>query len=137
MRVYVDSSAFIKRYIDEDGSDEVLGLFRSDARVVLSSLSLTEVASFLNRMVREKVLGVPDYALFKKIFLRDYLTSEIQTISEEVLTGTIGILEKHALRSLDAIHLATARASSCDRFVTADRRQHETAVALGIKSELI
>jgi uncharacterized protein len=137
MNAYLDSSAFAKRYVGEKGSGRVLELCRSAERLFLSALTLPEIASFLNRLAREEQIAAEDYHLFKQVVLRDLSSTDILGVIEPILLGAVEVHEKCAIRTLDAIHLATARHVQCDLFVTGDRRQYEAAVALGLKAELV
>ena len=50
---YIDTSAFIKRFVSELGSAQIEALIASNLyRVALSSLSLTEIRAVLKRLTR-------------------------------------------------------------------------------------
>jgi predicted nucleic acid-binding protein len=102
----------------------------------LSSLTLPEIASFLNRLVREGRIAPEDYRLFKRVILKDLAQAEIHGVTEPILLGTVEVHERCRVRTLDAIHLATARHAGCDLFVTGDKRQIEAAALMGLKAEL-
>ena len=132
-RYYLDSSALVKRYHREVGSDSVAALFdKSDNRLFVSRLALVEVQSSFARLVREQILVEPDFAMLIARMEAD-VGSGILTVaamssprleSASVILRTHGL--KHPLRTLDAIHLATAQAlhrrSPLAGFVAADKK---------------
>jgi len=137
MRAYFDSSAFVKRYVTETGSQEVLDRCRTADPVVLSALSLPEISSFLNRLVRNRQLAAADYVLFKQVIMKDLSGVEVRAISEGILMDSVHVLEECRIKTLDAIHIATARQARCDLFLTADRQQYDAAILMGLKSERV
>ena len=65
----------------------------------------------------------------------DMAQATIVPVTPAVLSRTIEVLEKAALRTLDAIHVAVALDSACDLFVSADAKQCKAAMELGLKIE--
>ena len=57
MKLFVDSSAFAKRYVLEEGSDIIDELLQKAERLALSTILVPEIISGLNRRRREKVLS--------------------------------------------------------------------------------
>jgi predicted nucleic acid-binding protein len=137
MRIYLDTSAYAKRYIDEPGSERVIELIGMADPIILSALCLPEMASALYRYVRERSLPSEEYGLLKRQLMRDLRAFETHAVTEEILLESVRCIEKGAVRTLDAIHLATARHIDCDLFLTADRRQYDMAIKSGLRSELV
>jgi len=54
MKTFFDSSAFAKRVIEEEGSNEVDRICRNTSTLGLSIICIPEIISALNRRVREK-----------------------------------------------------------------------------------
>jgi uncharacterized protein len=123
VKLFLDTSAFAKRYIVESGSDKVLKLCRSAERLAVSVICLPELASTLNRLVRERHLSASKYDLLKKTMLADLGDADICEMTTPVLSDVIRLLESNALRAMDAIHVACAMAYGADLFASADRRQ--------------
>jgi hypothetical protein len=132
-RYFLDSSALVKRYHYESGTDAVESLFkRADNRFFISRLALVEVRSTFARLVREGVLSEVD---FGKVIARlegdvAACVLTVAAVSNQRLEGASSILGTHGLtitvRTLDAIHLATAQAlharSRIAAFVAADKK---------------
>jgi uncharacterized protein len=139
-RYFLDSSALVKRYHAETGSVQVGDLFNGPGnRLFISRLALVEVQCSFARLVRERVLTESDFA---KLILRldDDVASGafmVAAVSSRRLEGACSILGKHGLantvRTLDAIHLATAQAlhgrGRIAAFVAADKKLLAVAAA--------
>ena len=122
--LYLDTSAFVKVVVEEDGSG-ALRTFLADhrARRVSSTLLRTEAL----RAVRH--LGPEALAAVRGGLRRIDLIG----IDDRVLDAA-GVLEPRVLRTLDAVHLATALSIGDDleAIVTYDARMVEAARLLGL-----
>lgn len=125
MLVYVDSSALIKRSVAEAESDAVEETLKrhvdAEDAPVSSSLAWIEVS----RALRGRVEGEGPEAVHGAI--EDALSG----IAERRITGNIVSLARrvdpNVLRSLDALHLATAILLDADVVMTYDERLAEAA----------
>lgn len=129
--VYLDSSAIAKLAFEEDGSD-ALAEYVDGCDAVSSDVALTEVTRTARRIASEN----PSNAL------GDLLEKVMIAMEEMVLimveTRTLvraGALEGSFLRSIDAIHIATAHGlGDVDAFVTYDERQAAAARLAGFRT---
>jgi uncharacterized protein len=122
--IYLDSSAFVKLVVTEAESKELREFLAThEARRVSSSLLRAEAL----RAVRN--LG-PDALAIAREGLRRV---DLVAIDDRILDAA-GILEPRILRTLDAIHLATALTLGDDleTIVTYDDRMIEGAGLLGL-----
>ncbi len=56
---FFDTSALVKRYHSEKGTENIDKIFIEDDRaVIISSLSITEIVSAMNRKKEEKVISI-------------------------------------------------------------------------------
>jgi uncharacterized protein len=133
MKVFMDTSAFAKRYVAEHGSEAVIALCKQADDLVVSAICLPELVATLCRLVREKRLVKTDYRKLKAAATADLGDADICQITSGVLNSTIPLLETHVLRSLDALHVACALAVQPDVFVSADRRQLLAAKKAGLQ----
>lgn len=133
MKLFLDTSAFTKRYIAEQGSDKVLALCQGADSLVVSVICLPEFISTLSRLVREKKLTKAEYRKLKGDAMADLADVDICQITSEVLASAVSLLESHALRAMDALHVACALAVGPDKFVSADHRQLLAARKAGLK----
>ena len=133
MKVFLDTSAFAKRYVAEQGSDKVLELCQQADSLVVSIICLPEFISTLSRLVREKKIAKPAYQKLKREAMADIGDIDICQITAEVLASTVSLLEDHPLRAMDALHVACALNYGADVFVSADHRQLTAARKAGLK----
>jgi predicted nucleic acid-binding protein len=133
MNVFLDTSAFAKRYVAEPGSDKVIALCQRADDLVVSIICLPEFISTLSRLVREKKLARTEYRKLKGGAMTDLADIDICQITSEVLVRVISLLESHPLRAMDAVHVACALAVAPDLFVSADHRQLSAARKAGLK----
>nr|VFJ49915.1 MAG: Predicted nucleic acid-binding protein, contains PIN domain [Candidatus Kentron sp. DK] len=132
MKVFFDSSAFVKRFMEEDGSREVDAYCEQATLLGLGVICIPEIMSALNRKVRERVLSKEDYQRIKRQIVNDIEDAQIIQLTPEVLERSVRLLEQHALRSLDALHIACALEWRADVFVSSDKRQLQASRDFGL-----
>lgn len=135
MRVFFDTSAFIKRYISEAGTDAVLNWCDQATEIGLSGIALPEIISAFCRLHREGKITDTQYRQLKSLLLADIEDAAICDLTPAVLAQTISSLEKNVLRGMDAIHIGSAIALKADVFISADKRQLEAAARMGLRIE--
>ena len=125
-RVYLDASAAVKLVVSEPESSSVRTFLAGEVSRVSSRLLAVE-------LIRAVIRGSPASLDQARSLLG---VIEFIELDEEVAERAAG-LEPAALRSLDAIHLATALTlgEDLDAFVTYDARQGDAARALGLTVE--
>lgn len=133
MRVYFDSSAFAKRYIQESGTKEVLVWCERASELAMSVIAIPELISAFCRLRREARLTEPQYQNIKRNLLLDIEEALVCDTTSEVVQYAVRALERHSLRGMDAIHLGAALSCSAEIFISADARQCQAAEALGLK----
>lgn len=133
MKVFLDTSAFAKRYVAEQGSDKVIALCQQADSLVISVICLPELISTLSRLLREKKLAKANYRQLKGDAMADLADVDICQLTSDILTSVISLLESHPLRAMDALHVACALAVEPDIFVSADHRQLTAAQKAGLK----
>ena len=133
MRVFFDSSAFVKRYVREEGTDIVLSWCDQATELCLSGIALPEIVSAFCRLLREDRVSPVQYRHLKTMLMADISDAAICDLTPEVIRQSIISLEKNVLRGMDAIHLGSALALNVDLFVSADARQCDTATQAGLR----
>ena len=139
---YFDTSALIKRYVEDPGRRAVLQLLRRHA-CVTSAVLPVEIRSALRRRVSDGTLDPGGLAGILKRVAADRAYWTLVEVAEEVLAAAESLAATHPLRALDAIHLASAQvlagrtAPTPVTFVSADVRQTAAASALGMTARLI
>jgi uncharacterized protein len=124
--IYLDTAALVKLVRREEASDALVDWLgdRPDQLLVSSTLAEVELPRALRRTEPALLPAVP--ALLGRIAVYEI---------DELVRATAAAYDDAAIRSLDAIHLATADAVLGDdltAFVSYDRRLLEAAAALSL-----
>jgi hypothetical protein len=126
MRAYFDSSALVKRYVEESGSDAVQEILDRTDELAIGIIGPPEGISVFVRKRRERILTPDHYQVAKSAL--------IEEIADMTVCGiTSSVVETIPLRTLDALHVACAADWNADVFVSADKRQMEAARNLGLQ----
>jgi len=136
---YFDTSALVKRYIREPGSEQVRALLRRH-QFLSSVVTPVELVSALCRRRREGDISASTLAALLRRISSDRDRWEMVEINVSVLEHAEELLQRTtALRTPDAIQLAsliTFQTASAIRvpLITADLRQRECAIQAGIET---
>jgi len=134
---YFDTSALVKRYVDEPGRREVLQLLKRN-ECVTSAVLPVELRSGLRRRVAEGSIDAARLPAILKHVAADRPYWTLVEVGTDVLAGAERLVAAHLIRTLDAIHVASAQLFAARvsmtglTFVSADKRQTETAAAVGL-----
>jgi predicted nucleic acid-binding protein len=137
MLVFFDTSAFVKRYINESGTDKVLEWCDKATEIGLSGIVLPEIISAFCRLRREERISGVQYQQLKSSLMADIEDAALCDLAPAVLAQSILSLENNVLRGMDAIHVGSAVVLKVDVFVSSDKRQCEAAVRAGLHVELV
>ena len=137
MRVLFDTSSFVKRFVEEVGSEEADNTCQNATELGLSIICFPEIISALSRKLREKNITKEDYLELKFEVSKDIEDADIINITPTVLEKVILLLEENTLRSLDAIHIASALEWEAELFVSSDKRQVLAAKNAGLNVKFI
>lgn len=108
---FLESSALVKKYVRERGTDFVAGLMAIESGVELyvSRLASVEVTSALARLARGNVLSRPELAAALHAFRHDMKSAcWAVPITSALVDRAVALAEFHALRGYDAVQLAAA-----------------------------
>ena len=139
---YFDTSALVKRYVNEAGRGDVLQLLRRHD-IVTSAILPVEVRSALRRRASEGTLDAARVPEILRHVATDRAYWTLVGVGSEVLAAAEVLVATHPLRTLDAIHVASAQvfrtrlATPEFIFVSADSRQSAAAVAVGLTARHI
>lgn len=141
---YFDTSALIKQYVNETGSEWVRNLFlpEHDHFFITCRLTMPEIYSAFARRLRERSVTEASYATNIRAFESDATAVyRFLELTLEVVQLSRHILEQYPLRANDAVQLASAVvanrlliASNLTplRFLSADERLIQAATAEGL-----
>ena len=137
MIAYAESSAVLTWLLSERGEGEVRQLLTGADRVVASTLTAVECARALARgVVTECVSAKDELAALQMLdnVSRSWVTLEL---TGRVLDRARGRFPHEPVRTLDALHLATAvvfhEAHGALTMLSLDERVRENAVSLGFE----
>ena len=139
--VYLDTSVLAKWYFSEPNSEQVSDYIIGLDSAVISTLTKTEMRCLLARRKRMQEFGADlegqIYATFLDDIAQGHLTLlKVEDKHLETATNLISILPNHALRTLDALHLAIAQHHGLPVIATADKLFANAAEVLGFKVDL-
>jgi uncharacterized protein len=137
MKLTVDSSSLAKRYIQEPGSDKLDEFLQLTSELALCVILIPEIISGLNRRFREGLLTEKNYRETKKQLLEDVRDATVLQLTPAVISLSVNLLERNALRAMDALHIACALEWKADLFITSDKKQFEAAINAGLQSKYI
>lgn len=126
-RYYLDASALVKLLVSEPETEALIALLAGDPTVISSRIAWVELRRVLGRQSETDA----DQQL-------DGLMEGVLAIElDEVIAVAAGGLAPPTLRSLDAIHIASALAAGDEltALVTYDRRMAAAAQASGLAVE--
>jgi len=106
--LYLDTSALVKLYIGEPGTESVERAVAEAESVATSWLSYPEARSAFARLRREGSLSPEDLRVVASSLDKDLAAYEILMPDEGVWRAAGDIAELRGLRALDAVHLAEA-----------------------------
>jgi predicted nucleic acid-binding protein len=108
MILYLDTSALIKRYVDETGSTDVWEWIRSADDKATTLITRAEMSAAFNRMLRMKQLSQEDYRVALEQFRGDWVDYHRLPVNEKLVARADALACEHTLRGYDAIHLTAA-----------------------------
>jgi len=128
---FFDTSALVKRYHGETGSDNVDRIFdQKDRAIVISNITITEMISAFKRKENAGEIGFETMELLVSKFFADILAEfVVLELTDEHIKESIRLVTERNLRTLDALQLGTAleiKGVGCI-FVSADKNLCETA----------
>lgn len=129
MSTYVDSSALLKRYVDEADSEAADALLRAGGALLTARHTVVEVRRNLGRLLSGR-----DLATARAAFADDLRSISIIELDAATCESAATIAETTGVRTLDALHLAAAQRISAPGvgFLTFDVRQAQAARSLGL-----
>ena len=135
--VYLDSSAIVKRYIKEPGSDLVrsfyLKAYSGDIKLSYSLWNIGEVLGVIDKARYMDRLDENSFKIVKERFLLETRRATklglavIVPVKTRILVEAWKLIENHHIYEADALQIATAKHLNAKKFLTADGNLHEIA----------
>lgn len=137
--VYFDSALVAKFYLNEPGREGVRRAARHAGIVVTSAIAVAEVSAAFHRKLRE---GAVDRRVFRALqgqFAHDAeaglwkLIAPTEALLQQVQSLFVQLDKAVFLRSLDALHLVTAKEEGFDHVYSNDRHLLQACASVGLK----
>lgn len=133
--IYADTSALVKRYLDEPFSGEFDALLEHNG-MAISRLTIVEVRCALARRRRNREIDVRRESRISAELAADIQAGmlSVSELDARDFTAAYHLIDRLTdlpLRTLDALHLAAAEQAVATGFATADKHQADAAAALG------
>jgi len=141
---YLDSSAIVKRYVLENGSDIVSETYErslnGELALAISAWNIGEVLGVLDKYLNRRWLSKDDYRSAKLQFIGETLkllrlkTLRIIPVKTKILIQAWRLIEEHHIYEADAIQIISAETVGAGEFYTGDEKLHKIAVKEGLNS---
>jgi len=135
--LYLDSSAYIKNYIQEQGREYVVELMAGSGMIASHELAYIEISAAFERAYREQRLDAEQSRQAHFEFNEDWPATVVIGTDDRLLKDAAGLVRQFPLKAYDAIHLAAARALRQEMnveivFVCFDRQLNRAARQSGL-----
>jgi predicted nucleic acid-binding protein len=138
MKLFLDTSALVKKYIvEEHGAERLSTLLAKASVVIVSPVTWIEIHHVFYRIKREGLVDAAGLKTVLKEVKENYGFFHVAAFNNALEENAIKILEKFTLRSQDAIQLAAVLTTEADLFCTADKRLHEASKKFLKNTELL
>ena len=123
MKLFLDTSVLVKKYIiEERGAERLAALLNKASVVIVAPVTWIEMHHAFYRLKRERFLDALGLKTVLKSLKEDYVFFHVVAFNGALEDKAVKILEELPLRSQDSIQLAAAMTSGADIFCTADHR---------------
>lgn len=139
MILYLDTSALVKKYVDEPHSAEVIAAWKSAWGIATSAVAWAEMLAAVYRKAVEARVAKARIERVVRLFREDWASFIIVEIDNRLNEAIRKVIASHALRGFDAIHLASALtigSAVADDFLFGcyDERLNQAARAEGLET---
>jgi predicted nucleic acid-binding protein len=108
MNLYTDTSALVKKYIQEAGSEQVISYFETYPIIGTAALTLPEIAAALAKAIRLGWVPEAETRQAWQDFLSHWPTYTRLPVSTGIIERGAYLTWRYGLRAYDAVHLASA-----------------------------
>lgn len=135
MIIFFDTSALVKRYVSETGSQKVDELFDVASQIIVSPITKIEIISCMKRLRNDTLISQEEYIYLKKEIDFDFKYFTVLSLGHSVEENAIVLIEKYQLKTLDSIQLASciSQKGIIDNFVASDTKLKRSALNENIR----
>jgi uncharacterized protein len=136
MNLFLGTSALLKRYLVESGSDAVLSACANAQRVAIARLAVIEALATFEWLRRMRLLTL-QVGRVRADFVADRPHFDLIEFDAATEALAANALAAAPLTGADAVQVGCAFAFRPDAFFTADRQQAAAARSLGLAVQLV
>ncbi len=147
MKLYLDSSAIVKRYVLEEGTEKIndtyLEALSGTASLHFSIWNIGEVLGALQTYYRRKWLESEDYTTARESFIAETTrliklgVAKVAPLRSKLLTQSWLFVEKYHIYVADALQIVSAKNLDVDRLLSGDRRLVDVSREEGVDSDYL
>jgi predicted nucleic acid-binding protein len=139
MILYLDTSAFVKLYVDEPGSVNLREALARAKAVYTHQITYVEIRAAFAKIHGMKRISVEALESIKQAFEQDWMAIGVIGVNESLIRRAGDLAEILALRGYDSVHLAATEALHVQKssgtdfcFAGFDQKLNQGASRLGI-----
>lgn len=137
MRAFIDTSALIKKYINEEGTEAFEEILEDISEISVSPTTYVELLASVIKKCSLQKSHKNVFAKVKEQIDRDYAYFHTIAYTREFEQATVDVRLKYELKSLDLIQLTSAGLSHPQVFITSDKQLYKKAKLFLKKIEII
>lgn len=125
MRAFVDTSALLKKYIEEKGSQQLEEVLEGVSDLIVSPVTWVELNAAVAWCLHRGLLTAQQSSWILSEAETDFYSYSQVVWNEELVEAATRMVFRYPLKALDAIQLAAGVLSKPDLFLTSDRKLFE------------
>ena len=133
MILYLDTSALVKLYVGEDGSEEVDTAVRSAGRIATSAVAYPEARATFARLERDEQITSEEHRDVVTDLDADWERLGVLDLTRNLSRFCGHLAQKHGLRGFDAVHLGCAVAARVASEVKREADQQRTGSEVAVE----
>jgi len=132
VQVYLDSSAIVKRYIEEVGTEVVDIIFDAaesgDIKIFFSIWNFGEILGVFDKYMCKNWITESDFKNAVEKFARESIKLaklhqlEIIPLNAKIVADSMEIILRYHIYEADAIQIISSKYGNCELFLTADKQ---------------
>lgn len=136
MIVFLDTSAWIKYFIEEKGTIEIQKFIyeksvTGETIFSASAVTLAEILATIRRALKSHRITIEQYSKIRDEFYDQWENVDIPLVDKSLIDKSGELAEKYVLKGCDAFQLASAIAIRANIFINSDNELNNAAIALG------
>lgn len=127
MKVFLDTSSLIKKYVSESGSGQLEKQLERVSEITVAPIYWIELNSALERRLQEKTMSHQDAAVIRQEAAKDLRYFGKTIWNESLEQKAVEMIKKYSLKTLDSVQLASGILAKADFFLTSDKNLYKAA----------